>query len=380
MEFATATPAQTTATPARTPERRRGRLKLGFLSNVPFTSEPGGAERGLREAIELFEYAESIGFDSGWVRQRHFDNYIASPLVLLAAVAQRTSAIRLGTAVVSVRFENPIRLAEDAATLDLLSGGRLELGMAGGMPGLEAVFGRAENEYRDETQERIRRFRQAITGQPLELAHPELGEGLPPFTVRPQSEGLDTRLWYGAGAVPSAAKAGVNGLNLLLSTLNHDPTSEVFEESQRDNITAYLDAYTGTAPPRVTVSRLFMPAVNARQRELYAEFDRIRQTEGAQGPRPQGALAPGTWRANDRLASNHNMPPNIQLCPIYHGDPDTVVAAAQDDAGLALADEMMIWLPPNFTLAENQELIENTVRHLAPELGWEPAGSTDRIA
>ena len=97
----------------------------------------------MEEAIATFEYAELIGFDTGWVRQRHFDNYLASPITLLAAVSQRTERIRLGTGIVSIRYEDPIRFAEDASTADLLSGGRVELGLAGGMPGFEAVFGEA---------------------------------------------------------------------------------------------------------------------------------------------------------------------------------------------------------------------------------------------
>ncbi len=93
--------------------RREGRLRLGFLTN---------AHRGAGEAIETFHYAESVGFDTGWVRQRHFDNYLASPITLLAAISQRTERIRLGTGIVSIRYEDPIRFAEDASTADLLSG------------------------------------------------------------------------------------------------------------------------------------------------------------------------------------------------------------------------------------------------------------------
>jgi alkanesulfonate monooxygenase SsuD/methylene tetrahydromethanopterin reductase-like flavin-dependent oxidoreductase (luciferase family) len=350
------------------------RLKLGFLTNVPFSSDQGGARRGLREALELFEYAEERGFDSGWVRQRHFDNYLASPLIMLGAVAQRTSTIRLGTAIVSIRFEDPIRLGEDASTLDLLSDGRLELGMAGGMPGYEAVFGPGALPYREETQDRIRRFRAAIAGAPLEQRTPPDGTPLPDFFIRPRSPELDARLWYGSGSVSSAARAGEQGLNLLLSTLNLDPPSESFEESQRASILAFRDAQPQGSPTRVCVSRVFMPAVTARQRERYAEFDRLRQTEGPAGPRPAGALEPGTFNGGNKIR------PNVQLCPVYHGDPDHVLQAARDDVALALADEMMLWLPPNFTLAESRELMDNFIEHVAPELGWSPAGRRDVLS
>ena len=67
----------------------------------------------------------------------------------------------------------------------------------------------------------------------------------------------------------------------------------------------------------------------------------------------------------------------MQLCPIYHGDPDCVLERARaGDAG-QLADEPMIWLPPNFSLAENKQLLDNIVAFIAPELGWRPANTAD---
>jgi alkanesulfonate monooxygenase SsuD/methylene tetrahydromethanopterin reductase-like flavin-dependent oxidoreductase (luciferase family) len=352
--------------------RREGRLRLGFLTNVPFTSDAGGARRGLEEAIATFEYAESIGFDTGWVRQRHFDNYLASPITLLAAVSQRTERIRLGTGIVSIRYEDPIRFAEDASTADLLSDGRLELGLAGGMPGFEAVFGALDREYRDETQHRIRVFRDAIAGRPVEFRSPELIKNEPPeLVVRPRAPELGDRLWYGAGSAPSAVTTAKIGLDLLQSTLNLNPTADTFEKAQRNTIEAYLDAWERPRHPRVCVSRLFMPAVNQRQRELYAAFDAIRQAEGPAGPRPAGAQEPGMFQR--ALRREEDQLRNVQLCPIYHGDPGHVLERAQADDALQLADELMIWLPPNFTLAENKELLDNIVEFIAPELGWRPA-------
>lgn len=361
--------------------RRSGGLKLGFLTNVPFTSEESGAAAGLAEAIETFQYAESVGFDSGWVRQRHFDNYVSSPLVLLAAIAQHTSRIRLGTGVVTVSYEDPIRLTEDASTVDLLSGGRLELGMAAGNTRFDAVFGGERLEGREEGHDRIRRFRDALAGHTLPIRDSDATPDLPEFRARPRSPELDQRLWYGSGSAQSAARTGSLGLGLLLSTLNHNPTSESFEESQRDNVVAYLDAFEHPVNrPRVCLSRLFMPAVTARQRERYAEFDRIRRAEGPAGPRPQGALEPGTLLRTlnrDRSVGTrpNGVPSDIQLCQIYHGDPDRVLEAARGDVGLDLADEMMVWLPPNFTLDENKQLLENIVTHIAQPLGWRPASS-----
>ena len=86
-----------------------------------------------------------------------------------------------------------------------------------------------------------------------------------------------------------------------------------------------------------------MPAVNQRQRELYAAFDAIRQAEGPAGPRPQGAQGPGTFQR--ALRNEADQLRNVQLCPIYHGDPDYVLERAKADDGVQLADELMIWLP-----------------------------------
>jgi alkanesulfonate monooxygenase SsuD/methylene tetrahydromethanopterin reductase-like flavin-dependent oxidoreductase (luciferase family) len=311
------------------------------------------------------------------VRQRHFDNYLASPITLLSAISQRTERIRLGTAIVTIRYESIIRLAEDASTLDVLSGGRLELGLAGGIPAFEAMFGKHDRDEREETQERLRIFRDAIAGKPVEFLSPELIENEPPeFIVRPPAPELGDRLWYGPASLQSAEQTGRIGLDLLQSTFNPSPTSDTFEETQRDNIEAYLAAYQGTRRPRVCVSRLFMPAANARQRELYAEFDRIRRTEGPAGSRPAGALAPETFK---KIVKRDDALYGIQMCPIYHGDPDYVLERAKADYGVQLADELMIWLPPNFTLTENKELLDNIVEYIAPELGWAPAGAQESL-
>ena len=189
--------------------------------------------------------------------------------------------------------------------------------------------------------------------------------------MRPRAPELGDRLWYGAGSAPSAVTTAKIGLDLLQSTLNLNPTADTFEKAQRNTIEAYLDAWERPRHPRVCVSRLFMPAVNQRQRELYAAFDAIRQAEGPAGPRPAGAQEPGMFQRT--LRREEDQLRNVQLCPIYHGDPDYVRERAQADDALQLADELMIWLPPNFTLAENKELLDNIVEFIAPELGWRPA-------
>ena len=153
------------------------RLELGFLSFVPNPYGPAGAARALGDAIRLFEHAEQLGFDIGWVRVRLFEQFLSSPMTLLAAVAQRTSRIRIGTGVIPLRYEDPIRLAEDAATVDLLSGGRLELGVSSGIGGFakifDPVFGETQRGFSDEAQHRLERLRFALAG--VAVAHSGAG-------------------------------------------------------------------------------------------------------------------------------------------------------------------------------------------------------------
>src|SRR5215207_4723794 len=106
--------------------------KLGFLTIGSFDGADPGA--GHETTLQVIELGEQLGFDSAWVRHRHLQYGISSPVAVLAAATQRTRRIALGTAVIPLGWENPLRLAEDLATVDVLSGGRLNPGVSVGPP------------------------------------------------------------------------------------------------------------------------------------------------------------------------------------------------------------------------------------------------------
>ncbi|MFD0523824.1 LLM class flavin-dependent oxidoreductase [Paractinoplanes durhamensis] len=138
--------------------------RLGFNTRVSFPT--GEAARGLREGIELFRAAEQLGYQSGWAYQRHFDNYLSSPLPFFAAAGQHTSRITLGSAVIPARYQDPVLLAEAAGTADLLIGGRLHLAFSSGTDAWDDVFGPVATDARTEGQRRLARFLAGVAGRP----------------------------------------------------------------------------------------------------------------------------------------------------------------------------------------------------------------------
>src|SRR6478735_9001542 len=112
--------------------------RIGFLSFGHWQPIAGSQVRTGRDAlvqtVELAVAAEELGVDGAYVRVHHFARQLASPFPLLAAMAARTSRIELGTGVIDMRYENPLYMAEEAAAADLLSDGRLQLGVSRGSP------------------------------------------------------------------------------------------------------------------------------------------------------------------------------------------------------------------------------------------------------
>src|SRR3569833_3815288 len=245
--------------------------KIGFLSFGHWSPSPHSQARSaqdvLLQSIELAVAAEEVGADGAYFRVHHFARQLASPFPLLAAMGARTKRIELGTAVIDMRYENPFYMAEDAGAADLISGGRLQLGISRGSP--EQViegwryfgFAPADGETdADMARQHTEVFLQVLDGEGFAQPNPRPMFANPPGLLRlePHSEGLRDRIWWGAGSNATAVWAAKLGLNLQSSTLKNDETGEPFHVQQAAQIRAYRDAWAEAGhrrEPRVSVSR-----------------------------------------------------------------------------------------------------------------------------
>jgi alkanesulfonate monooxygenase SsuD/methylene tetrahydromethanopterin reductase-like flavin-dependent oxidoreductase (luciferase family) len=345
----------------------RPKSRLGFNTRVSFNDDAGPAQ-GLRDGIELFKAAERLGYQSGWAYQRHFDHYLSSPLPFFAATGQHTKHITLGSAVIPMRYQDPILLAEAAATTDLLIDGRLELAIStGANAAFDAVFGTVDTDARTEARRRQARFLAAISGEVLHTVT-EPGQGAPKgaeLRVTPYSPTLRSRIRQGSASLGSAAQAAELGIGLISGTVQHDHAEgESFGAYQARIIDAYRTTWRktwGNEPPSVAVAASILVGTTAELREKYAAYDLERRTLGIAASRPKGALAP--------LVA----PAGAQISPVFQGTPDQVIEAVFNDPGLAAADEVILFLPPAFGLADNVRLLTDLAETVAPAFGWSPA-------
>src|SRR6476619_3476527 len=262
-----------------------GVKNIGFLSFGHWTDHPESGTRSasdaLLQAIDLAVAAEELGADGAYFRVHHFAQQYASPFPLLATLEARTSRIEIGTGVIDMRYENPLYLAEDAGAADLISGGRLQLGISRGSP--EQVidgwrhfgFAPAEGESdADMGRRHTERLLEVLTGEGFAAPSPRPMFPNPPGLLRlePHSEGLRERIWWGAGSTATAVWAAKLGLNLQSSTLKDDETGEAFHVQQAAQIRAYRAAWQEaghTRTPRVSVSRSIFALIDDRDRAYF---------------------------------------------------------------------------------------------------------------
>lgn len=328
--------------------------RLGFLTIGTF--DPAHPGRGHEETLRVIERAESLGYDSAWLRHRHLQHGISSPVALLAAASQRTSRIHLGTAVTPIGAENPFRLAEDLGTVDVLLGGRLNPGFSSGTPMNYDLYRDAIHpetaELEDFGDARLLRFRDLVRGDAV-VDHAER-RGIEEFatTVQPHSPGLVDRLWYGTGSTRSAVWAARNGFHLLTSSVTRSEVGTDFATNQRAQVEAYLDAHPDPGAARVSQGLVVIPTDSATP-EQEARYRAYAEARSGRVGVPQGPA--GLLFAADLVGSSAEVADRLRA-----------------DAGFQVATEVAFALPFSFDADDYAQIVTDIAEHLGPELGWSP--------
>lgn len=339
--------------------KRIGFLSFGHWQVAPF-SQTRTAREALVQTIELAEAAADIGLNGAYVRVHHFARQLASPYPLLAAIGARTSSIEIGTAVIDMRYENPLYMAEEAAAADLIAGGRLQLGLSRGSPepalrGAE-TFGYVPSENStdaDLAREKTALFRAAITGAGIadaDPAHTGMSGRLP---IQPQSPGLAARIWWGSGTRSTARWVAAEGMNLMSSTLLTEDTGVPFDELQAEQIMIFREAWAAAGwdrEPRVSVSRSVIPITTDEDRALF-----------------------GGRRGEDRDTVGYLDGGLARFGRSYIGEPDVIAAELAGDVAVQAADTLLLTVPNQLGVEYNARLLATIADDVAPAIGWTPA-------
>ena len=335
--------------------------KLGFLTIGLFDGDDPHA--GHESTLEIIELGERLGFDSAWLRHRHLQYGISSPVAVLAAASQRTSRIELGTAVIPLGWENPLRLAEDLATVDILSGGRLNPGMSVGPPmhydQVKDALYPDTADAEDFSYERVQRLLDLVRGKP---ATDFSGvEGFEVFSdrVQPHSPGLGRRLWYGGGSVRSAKWAGEHGMNFLTSSVVKAEGGEGgegaadFAEIQLAGIRAFRASHPDGERARVSQGLVVIPTDSASpaQSAKYEEYAAKRLPRTAT---PQG-------------------PARLMFAPDLVGTSAEIAERLYAHVAFQEVDEVAFALPFTFEHEDYVQILTDIATRLGPALGWQPA-------
>ena len=337
--------------------------KIGFLSFGHWTPSPSSQTRSggdaLLQSIDLAVAAEELGADGAYFRVHHFARQLGSPFPLLAAVGARTSRIEIGTAVIDMRYENPMYMAEDAGAADLIAGGRLQLGISRGSPeqvvdgfryfGYEPPEGTTDA---DMARARSETFLTVVEGAAFAQPSPRPMFPNPPGLLRlePYSPGLRDRIWWGAGSNATAEWAAHAGMNLMSSTLKNDESGQPFHVQQADQIQVFRDAWKSAGherEPRVSVSRSIFALVDERDRTYFGH--------GADDEDQIGNIDASTRAIFGRS---------------YAAEPDVLIEQLRDDEAIAAADTLLLTVPNQLGVDYNAHVIESILTHVAPALGW----------
>jgi alkanesulfonate monooxygenase SsuD/methylene tetrahydromethanopterin reductase-like flavin-dependent oxidoreductase (luciferase family) len=337
--------------------------KIGFLSFGHWTPSPHSQTRSasdaLLQSIDLAVAAEQLGADGAYFRVHHFARQLGSPFPLLAAVGAKTSRIEIGTAVIDMRYENPLYMAEDAGAADIIAGGRLQLGISRGSP--EQVidgwryFGYAPPEGQtdaDMARHHTEVLLNVLRGEGFAQPSPQPMFQNPPGLLRlePHSEGLRARIWWGAGSNATAAWGAKLGMNLQSSTLKNDESGKPFHIQQADQIRVFREAWKAaghTREPRVSVSRSIFALVDDRDRAYFGRGDEKEDQIGFLGDSTRAIFGRS-----------------------YAAEPDVLIQELAKDEAIAEADTLLLTVPNQLGVDYNAHVIETILTHIAPALGW----------
>ncbi|MGM5027688.1 LLM class flavin-dependent oxidoreductase [Tardiphaga sp. 862_B3_N4_1] len=336
---------------------------IGFLSFGHWTpsasSQTRSAGDALLQSIDLAVAAEELGADGAYFRVHHFARQLAAPFPLLAAVGARTKKIEIGTAVIDMRYENPLYMAEDAGSADLIASGRLQLGISRGSP--EQVidgyryFGYAPPEGQtdaDMARRHTEVFLDVLQGKGFAQPNPNPMFPNPPGLLRlePHSEGLRERIWWGASTNATAEWAAKQGMNLQSSTLKIDESGKPFHVQQAEQIRLYRDAWKAaghTRDPRVSVSRSIFALVDDRDRAYFGRGD-------------EGEDKVGYLHGTERAIFGRS----------FAAEPDALIKQLKGDEAIAEADTLLLTVPNQLGVDYNAHVIEAILKHVAPGMGW----------
>jgi alkanesulfonate monooxygenase SsuD/methylene tetrahydromethanopterin reductase-like flavin-dependent oxidoreductase (luciferase family) len=337
--------------------------KIAFLSFGHWTPSPQSgtqsATDALLQSIDVAVEAERLGMDGAYFRVHHFARQLASPFPLLAAIGAKTRKIEIGTAVIDMRYENPHYMAEDAGAADLISGGRLQLGISRGSPE-QVIDGWRHFGYRliegeddaDMGRRHAEEFLELLRGKGFAQPNPRPMFTNPPGLLRlePYSAGLRDRIWWGSASNATAAWAAKLGMNLQTSTLKFDETGEPLRIQQAAQIRAFRAAWKQaghTRTPRISVSRSIFPLLDDRDRSYFGrgseEEDKI-----------------GFLDENTRAIFGRS----------YAAEPEILIEQLRKDEAIAEADTLLLTIPNQLGVAYNARVMEAILTSVAPALGW----------
>lgn len=337
--------------------------KIGFLSFGHWANHPAyntkTASDTLLQSIDLAVAAEEIGLDGAYFRVHHFAQQLASPFPLLAAIGAKTKKIEIGTGVIDMRYENPLYMVEDAGAADLISGGRLQLGISRGSPeqvidgwryfGFELAKGESDA---DMGRQKGLDFYEQLKGVGFAQPNPYPMFPNPPglLRVEPHSPGLRDRIWWGSASDATAAWAGKVGMNLQSSTLKFDESGKPFHIQQAEQIRLFRKAWKEAGhkrEPRVSVSRSIFAIVNQQDRYYFGnetnKTDKVGMIE------------------KDKQAIFGRS---------YAAEPDQLIKELAKDEAIQEADTVLLTIPNTLGVDYNVHVLDSILKYVAPGLGW----------